>query len=280
MQNQSNPLSKHFRQPQLYIKLPSGGKWYRPNELDLPVTQEIPIFAMTAKDELISKTPDALMSGQATVDLIKSCAPNIKNPWQMPGLDLDYVLINIRRATYGNAMSFTVVCPHCQRKNETTVNLEFLANKLMAIEFQELCQTSDLEVYLKPQTFQDVNNVSMRQFESQRLLGSMDDSSLTDREKIERTKLLIQSLSDLVVQNLSDCIVAIRTSDGVVVENKTHINEFLQNCDKKIWEDIKIHLQKIADQNPLKSISLTCEHKDCAKTFDTPVIVEMSNFFV
>lgn len=280
MQNLANPLTKHFRQPQLYIKLPSGGKWYRPNELDLPVTGEIPIFAMTARDELVSKTPDALMSGQATVDLIKSCAPNVKNPWEMPGLDLDYVLISIRRATYGNAMSFTVVCPHCKRKNETAVNLELLANKLMDIEFKEVCATSGLEIYLKPQTFQDVNNVSMRQFESQRLLGSMDDSTLTDQEKIDRTKLLIQSLSELVIKNLSDCIVAIRTTEGVVVENRIHINEFLQNCDKKIWEDIKNHLQIIADQNPLKSIDITCEHTDCAKSFTTPVIVEMSNFFV
>ena len=37
---------------------------------------------MTAKDEMMFKTPDALLNGQATVDVIQSCIPAING---MPG---------------------------------------------------------------------------------------------------------------------------------------------------------------------------------------------------
>jgi hypothetical protein len=62
---------------------------------------------MTAKDELMLKTPDALMNGQATVEVIKSCVPSIKNPWHMPSIDIDTILIAIRIATYGENMEFS-----------------------------------------------------------------------------------------------------------------------------------------------------------------------------
>ena len=65
----ANPLSKHFRQPKLYIKLPSGGNFYRPGSLVPEQTGEYPVYAMTAKDELMFKTPDALLNGQSTVNV-------------------------------------------------------------------------------------------------------------------------------------------------------------------------------------------------------------------
>jgi hypothetical protein len=74
---EQNPLRKYFRQPKVFTTLPSRGKYYAEGVLDMPSTNELPVFAMTAKDELIIKTPDALLNGQATVDIIKSCIPNI-----------------------------------------------------------------------------------------------------------------------------------------------------------------------------------------------------------
>ena len=69
----------HFRSAKIYITLPSEGKYYPDDCLDMPESGELPVMPMTAKDELALKTPDALLSGQATVDLIQSCIPNIKN---------------------------------------------------------------------------------------------------------------------------------------------------------------------------------------------------------
>ena len=106
-----NPLSKHFRTPGIYIKLPSGGRYWPENALNLPLNGELPIYPMTTKDEIILRTPDALLNGSGVVSLIQSCCPNISDAWQTPNIDIDAILIAIRIATYGHNISFQSNCP-------------------------------------------------------------------------------------------------------------------------------------------------------------------------
>mgnify|MGYP003316542999 CR=1 FL=1 len=119
----SNPLQKHFRQPKIYIKLPSGGLYYPEDSVTIPESGELPVMAMTAKDELALKTPDALLSGQATVDLIHSCMPNIKNAWVMPSLDIDACLIAIRIASNGEHMTISATAPNTKEPVDYTIDL-------------------------------------------------------------------------------------------------------------------------------------------------------------
>ncbi|NDB58023.1 hypothetical protein EB001_06220, partial [bacterium] len=111
MQNSMNPLAKHFRQPSVYLKLPSGGKYWPEGTINLPANGEVPIMAMTTKDEITIRTPDALMNGQGVVDLIQSCCPNITNAWAMPTIDSDAILVAIRIATNGSNMDIDSKCP-------------------------------------------------------------------------------------------------------------------------------------------------------------------------
>ena len=67
-----NPLASWYRQPKIYVKLPSGGNYYPEGAIDLPDNKEIPIYPMTAIDEITSKTPDALFNGIAITEIIKS----------------------------------------------------------------------------------------------------------------------------------------------------------------------------------------------------------------
>ena len=76
MVENTNPLSKYFRQPSVYVGLPSGGN-YPPTVMERSQTGEISVQPMTARDEVIFKTPDALMNGQGVVDVIQSCFPHI-----------------------------------------------------------------------------------------------------------------------------------------------------------------------------------------------------------
>jgi len=57
----TNPLQQYFRQPKIYIKLPSGGVFNKLGSLQGDVTN-MPVYGMTGMDEIIMKTPDALMS--------------------------------------------------------------------------------------------------------------------------------------------------------------------------------------------------------------------------
>ena len=110
MTENTNPLNKYFRQPSIYVTLPSGAS-YPPTVLQQTQSGEIGIQPMTAKDEIRFKTPDALMNGQGVVDVIESCVPQIKDAWQIKSYDLDTLLIAIRIATYGETMDFTFTVP-------------------------------------------------------------------------------------------------------------------------------------------------------------------------
>jgi hypothetical protein len=149
----TNPLTKHFRQPIIYLKLPSEGRWYPEGTLDLPVTGEIPIFAMTARDEITMKTPDALMNGASTAHVIESCCPSIKDAWKMPAVDLDPLLIAIRLATYGKEMEFTTVCPHCGTKNEKVLDLSVLLGKITPQNWSQPITIDGLQIQLRPQSY-------------------------------------------------------------------------------------------------------------------------------
>ena len=119
----TNPLKQYFRRPEIYIKLPSGGNFYPEGSIDLPENKELPVYPMTAIDEITSKTPDALFNGTAVVDIIKSCLPNIKDPWSVPSIDLDHILIAIRVASNGNLLDIESICPSCNEEASYDINL-------------------------------------------------------------------------------------------------------------------------------------------------------------
>ena len=83
MAKTNNPLSGYFRAPKLYTKLPSGGRFYTDDIVDLGDSHEVAVYALTAKDESILKNPDALLNGEAVTQIIMSCVPSVKKPRKM-----------------------------------------------------------------------------------------------------------------------------------------------------------------------------------------------------
>ena len=123
MEEKTNPLTKFYRQPAIYIKFPSGGKYYSDDIVTPSETGEHAVLPMTAKDDLAFKTPDSMMSGQSTVDVIKSCIPDIKDPWRLVNYDVDTVLIAIRIAGYGESMEVSTQVPLINEPTNHSVNL-------------------------------------------------------------------------------------------------------------------------------------------------------------
>ncbi len=279
MTNPSNPLAKHFRQPQIYLKLPSKGRWYPAGSIDMPPTGELPVYAMTAKDELTLKTPDALLNGQATIEVIESCLPNIKDAWQMPSVDIDAVLIAIRQATYGNEMDLVSVCPHCNSRNEHTLDLSAMADQIKLPDLEGTIKVKDLELFLKPQTYREFNQASLENYEQQRILSVVNDTTLSEEDKLTRFNILFKKLLSLTVQTVSNSVGAIKMSDGTVVDSREYIDEFFVNCDKEIWNAVKQKLEALGEQNPLRKLDVVCENEECVKPYTTPLIFEASSFF-
>ena len=139
----ANPLEKYYRQPVIYITLPSKGKYYTKEAFEPTTTGELPVLPMTAKDEIEIKTPEAKNSGQASVNVVQSCIPNIKDAWELVNYDLDTVLLGIRIATYGETMNVSGTIPGVVPTEQVdhTLNLPQLLETLKNIDIKAVSYT-------------------------------------------------------------------------------------------------------------------------------------------
>ena len=180
----TNPLSMYMRQPKIYIRLPSNGQYWAPGSLEVSETGEYPVYSMTAKDELALKVPDALMNGQAVVDVIQHCVPNVKNAWACPNLDLDILLIAIRLATYGEMMNTPVTIAELEL--EYQVDLRIIMDQLQnQITWNPAVVINDeLTVFVKPLTYKNISHAAIQAFETQKIMNVVNDEKMSDEQKI------------------------------------------------------------------------------------------------
>lgn len=275
-QPKKNPLSSFYRQPKIYVRLPSKGKFYEPGSLDLSENGEYPVYAMTAKDELLFKTPDALLNGTSTVELIKSCIPAILNPWVMPNIDLDFALIAIRIATYGDKMDVGTNCPHCNAENSYDMDLTAWLDIFNNFIYNTDIAVDPLTVHVRPYTYKEVTKTALKSMEQQRIFQVINDDTLSDEIKLEKFGASFLKLTELTVDVIADCITAIDTPDGSV-SDKDMIKEFIANCSKDIFQKIQDHVVQMKELIEFKAQNVTCG--ECSKPFSLPVTMDQSNFF-
>ena len=277
-----NPLQKYFRQPKVYITLPSQGQYYPQGAIDYPENGELPVFPMTAKDELGMKTPDALLNGQATVDVIKSCVPNIIDPWQMPSIDLDAVLIAIRIATYGEQLDITTKVPGTGETRDYGIDLRTVLNKLVTVQFDNTVWISDMMVTLRPLTYREFTNSSLKTFEEQRIFRLVNDESIPEEEKLARFNQSFKKLTDLTVDMLARAVTSI-TVDGNTVSDSNHITEFIVNSDKQFFNGVKDHFESQKSKFEIEPMTVNTTEEDqeqgAPETFEIPITFDQSNFF-
>jgi hypothetical protein len=284
MTENMNPLEKYYRQPAIYIKLPSKGKYY-PAEVFTPTeTGEIPVLPMTAKDELAFKTPDAMINGQATVDVIKSCVPNLKDPWKMVNYDTDVVLLAIRIATYGENMDIGFRVPVVNDEQSHTLVLPELLEQLGRIEIEDETTTSKgFKIQIQPLDYKTLTKIQIARFEQQKMYGTIDSSGMTEEEKQSAFSKSFTTLNMVNFSLLVDSIKAITTPGGDTVVDRAQIIEFCNKTDSKTINEIQDKLSELrlqAQMAPLK-IKSTEEQikKGAPASFEVPVTFDNSNFF-
>ena len=272
-----NPLLKYFRQPSIYIKLPSEGRFWPDNAVDLPVTGEIPVYPMTTKDEITLRTPDALMNGTSVVEVIQSCCPNIKNAWGMPSIDTDTVLISIRIASYGHEMAIDTNCPHCKEENNNAVDLRTILSNIVSPDYSNKLNTHNLQIKLRPQAFVGVNRQNQISFEEQKIMEAFRDDGVDKEAKAAQITRSMNRLVDIGIDNVTDSTEYIELEDGTVVNNKDHIKEFYKNSDAGILKELQAELVKLNEVGQIKPQKVVCT--SCSKDYEVPLEFDYANFF-
>ena len=278
-----NPLVGMMRQPKIYIRLPSGGNFWPEGSIVMPENGEFPVYSMTAKDELSLKIPDALMNGQAVVDVIQNCMPNIKNAWECPNLDMDMILIAIRIATYGEFMTVPINIAEFSSEYQTDLRqvLDQLQNQISWTS--EVPINEDLTVYVRPINYKTMTSSALQTFETQKIIQLVNDDSYSEEEKLKAFKESFNKLNQLTIGVINDSVYHIESSQGSTGDPK-FISEFLNNTDKEIFDTIKNHIEKMRENNTVKpmTIDTTEEMRAAGVTIDKveiPIQFDPAHFF-
>ena len=284
MVENSNPLNKYFRQPAVYVSLPTEGN-YPPTVLEKTPTGEIGVMPMTARDEIKFKTPDALMNGQGVVDVIQSCVPQIKDAWQISNYDLDTILIAIRIATYGETMDINFNVPITNEQLSHTVNLPALLEQIKSQEIvNEITLKDGLKIQVRPLTYRDMTKASIKTFQQQKMYTAVQDSKLSDEEKVKRFDESFKALTELSASILLKNISKIVTPDGTEVSDPAQIKEFVDNANATLINELSDELTKIRMQGSVKPLQLKATEEQIKKgvpvSYEVPITFDTANFFV
>jgi len=277
MSKNTNPLSQFFRQPAIYIKLPSGGQGWPAGSINMPPNGELPVYPMTAMDEITYRTPDALFNGESTVSVIQSCIPNILDAWAVPSTDLDAILVSIRIASYGHSMDIETACPKCNTESSFGLDLRTVIDKMKSADYNQSIVMGDLSVFVRPLDYRQITDNSMIQFEQQKTMQIMNDSEAAEETKVAQLNRTMKAMVEATVTVLAQSVREIRTPTAVVQE-ADQILEFMQNCDRTVFNRIKDHaisLREASELRPLKMKCMNCQHE-----YEQAFTMDMARFFV
>jgi len=285
MTENTNPLKRYYRQPQISIQLPSKSRYYAADVVETTTTGEHPVLPMTAIDELAFRTPDSMMNGQATVDVIKSCIPTILDPWQLVNYDIDTVLIAVRIASYGETIDVTSGVPGTNESATHTVSLPQMLEQLRNIEVTDTCELKDgLKITVSPLTYKQITESQLKTFEQQRIYAQVSQSQMTAEEKTKRFTDSFKILSELNMSLLISNIERITLPSGESVTDRAQIKQFVENADAKLIKELENKLIDIRQQGSIKPFKAKATEEQikagAPATYEVPITFDNANFFV
>lgn len=274
MSENTSVLRKYTRTPKLFIDLPSHGKHYPEGALDKH--EELEVYSMTASDEIITRTPDALLNGEATVRIIQNCIPAIKNAWAIPVTDIYTILTAIRMASYGSNFEVKGQCPECKEENTYGVNLQNIIDTFRNKKFVDYIKEDTFEFYLRPQNYEDFTKINREMFVLQRQIVQHIPEIKDQEEKDKETQKIYDQMTRIRVEAVLRTVVRIDV-DGESEDNWDEIVAFVSTNDKKYYN----RLEEVAIQNNGAFVipPTDVECSNCSKTYKIPIEMDYSNFF-
>ena len=275
-----NPLTGYFRTVGMHVTLPSGGKFFEPNEIEKSINGEVAILPMTSADEIILKNPDSLLNGHAIEKLLKSCVPGIKDPRNIPMQDMDVLLLAIKACSYGDSLEVTAKCPKCE--SETTFNMSIrslIDGSKPLPDNNEARISDDVVAYVKPYDFEAKTILDLAAFEETKLVQYIvTDEKISVRERLERFNESFDKIAGLNLDLMARCVIKI-VIPGHVVTDPLHIREYIRNAPKNDIKKIQNAIKDLSECGVDKRVEATCSNDKCGHVWDTDLVFDPSHFF-
>jgi len=271
-----SPLKKYKRQPKIYINLPSEGKFYNSGVLHNDTAYELPVFSMTANDEILYKTPDALINGNATAENIKSCIPSINDPWSLVTLDVDTILMSMRLASYGPHMNIQSKCKHCGEHNQYDLELQKFIDYFNSLSFNDTVVIDDFKFKIRPLTYREYTEIQKESVTLQRALRIQAPKIENEEEKNQFVDQCLDKIARMALNAIMLSVVSVEIN-GEIESNREEIIDFLNSSDRSLFSELKNHIDDEAAKWKIPKQTVVCG--GCNKEYDMNVSLDQTDFF-
>lgn len=266
-----------FRIPEVYINWPSSGKCWRAGSIENPYLPA-GVCPMTIHDELIIRIPDALISGLATVQVLQSCIPQIKNGWMIPIADFIPALRSIYIAGNQQGLDIQMLCPKCSNPSEYTLDLSNI--NIDTSQWWSEKIIGDFVFTFKSPTFQDLNAYNLTIFQNHKKLLQIEVMDTNDEFKKTESLVIVESMILNLTNLLSASIASVGVpSDNILVTDRGHIFEFLQNLEKDITEELHKFINDTLIKSSIPDMPCVCSEVSCKHEFKAKINLDFCDNF-
>ena len=132
--------------------------------------------------------------------------------------------------------------------------------------------------------YKDFTKNALKTFEEQRILGIVSNEDTPDTQKLEKFQKAFANLTAINIDMVANSITAIQPDgDANAVVNKTHIRQFIEQAESKVYTQIQDHIKEQRakfNHEPL-TMKATDEEKEAGapETYEIPITFDQSNFF-
>lgn len=248
-QKSHNPLMSRIVMPGETFTLPSGGIFYTHGELDETVKDaEVHVHPMTAIDEITIKTPDLLFSGEAVKQVFRRCIPSINDVDNLLAKDIDFLLICLRKVSYGDELRLEQ--EHNCKDAKVHTYLVDVSNFIRAAKRIDPTTVAS-KFSIKMPNGQSVHMQPIRFSDFVRVMQMNDVDNITDPEKIK----------DIMIESLSNIIISVDDTN-----DKEMIKEWLAGIPPSYRKLINENIDKTLEWGPEFTMKVKC--KDCGEDMD------------
>jgi len=256
-----NPLLEKIKIPGESFKLPSSGVFYKDGELASHIKNgEIHIYPMTTIDEIVIKSPDKLMNGDAIKEVFSRCVPDIMKPGQLFTQDIDFILACLRKVSFGSeiSMSYTHSCEDAKEHSYSILIDDFLkrttsVDNIVFNNSFELKLDNGQVVKLSPLRYDEFIEQSRAQLNKDNMATA-------------------ESLRDHIVKTTSDVINSVDN-----INDKTMIREWLTALPVLYLKQIFKGLEQCSKWGVIFEETVKC--KDCQEEIIMQLPLNPLSFF-
>lgn len=278
-----NPLEPYFRKPQVYITLPSQGRWYQRQDITLTAENELAVYGMTARDDVLLNTPDAMLNGEALRKVIANCVPDVRNINALVTPDLEAIFVGMKLASGDGTLEINRTCPNCGHECSWDLQCQPILDSQTMIDHQDGCVVLDekLEVHVKPYDYHQRGVFIQREYQEERAIRQWEAMN-PDSDDLVKAQIMAQAIdniSKLTIELVSASITHVKIiENNVVVTDPQHIQDWLASASRAQAEAIIAAVDQLNKCGPNKTIPVECN--ECQHTWQETVSYDPISFFV